>query len=284
MKIFSGCLYLMAVGMLLNAGAGEWAFDFSDRGAGWILLDVVVSLAFGLAAFGLWRRASRGQTPLWRRIVQSWQDDHAVHVFITTGRLLGLAGGVLLAVAVTTTHRWSQLPQNWGRALPFGVLAVVFLSAGTRPVVRRWVLPCLGVIASVLITLPFGAAAGGAWEMFGAAIFLLLFGGGMLALALAAFDEGKEHRVSAKAYPLTLLGVGVGLGALCLLVLRSDAFGLVGWWGVGVLASGLLATAWETLVVTRFVTWAGVRLVRARPAAVTPDAALASSEEPEEAS
>ena len=292
MKVFSVILYVLAVSFLLNAISGQWAFDFGDRGAGWIALDCVIAAACGAAAFGLWRRATRAETPLWRRIANAWTDGHAVHVFLTTGRLLGLSGAVLLAVAVTAAHRWSQLPENWGRALPFGILALVFLGAGTSPVVRRWVLPSLGVVASVLITLPFGSSAHGAWDMFGAAISLLAFGGVMLAVALAAVTGTGAHPVRARLFPVTLGGVAVGYSAFCFLILHGAALRLVGWWALGVLASGVLATAWETLVIARFVSWAGARQRQAAAGADTPattataasGTSLAPGQEPEQAS
>lgn len=50
----------------------------------------------------------------------------------------------MLAVAVTVAHRWDQLPEDWGRALPFGILAAVFLGAGTASATQRPVLPGRG--------------------------------------------------------------------------------------------------------------------------------------------
>jgi hypothetical protein len=238
-------LYLFAASFLANAIAGQWAFDFSFHGAGWVALDVVLALGCGLAAFASWRLGSRGKEPLWRRVQQAWQDEHAVHSFITAGRLLGLSGAVLLAVAVTTAHRWSALQQNWDRALPFGILALIFLGAGTSEVTRRWVLPGLGVVAAIVITLPFGQPAHGAWGMFIAAVSLLAFGAIMLPVALDEARKDEVHEIRARRFPATLGLTCVIYGGAVLFVLRGGGLAPAGWWGLGVLASGVLATAWE---------------------------------------
>jgi hypothetical protein len=244
-KIASVFLYVFAGSFLANAVAGQWAFDFSFRGPGWVILDIALALGCGLAAFFLWRRASRGKEPLWHRVQYAWRDAHSVHAFMTAGRLLGLSGAVLLAVAITIAHRWTELQQNWDRALPFGVLALIFLGAGTSEVTRRWVLPGLGVVAAIAITLPFGHAAHGAWGLFLAAVSLLLFGAVMLPIALAAAREDKVHKVRARRFPLTLGITGVIVGAIILLWLKGGGLAPAGWWGLGVLVSGVLATARE---------------------------------------
>lgn len=251
MKVFSVFLCLFAVSMLADAATGRWAFDLSVSGPGWVILDIVIAAACAVAAYGLWRRANRGK-PWLIRLRAACRGAHAVHAFETAGRLLGLSGAVLLASAVASAHRWEELQQNWERSVPFGILALIFLSAGISQEVRRTVLPVLGVVASIVITLPFGNPAHGAWGMFLAAVSLLAFGGVVLVLALreAARPEeaGKEPESGVATFARVLGGVGVLWGAVLLFYLHSGGLAPAGWWGLGVLVSAVLAIMWEVLL------------------------------------
>ena len=158
-----------------------------------------------------------------------------------------LSGAILLALAVTAADRWSELQQNWDRALPFGVLALIFLGAGASEATRQWVLPGLGVVAAILITLPFGEHAHGAWGMFIAALGLLAFGGILLPVWLAEAGKDKAHKIQAWRFPTTLILTGMIVGQAPLVFLKGSGLAPAGWWGLGVLVSGVLATAWEVI-------------------------------------
>jgi len=49
-------LFIFAIGMIANAIAGRWAFNFSDRGGSWVVLDLLVAAGCVLGARSLWRR------------------------------------------------------------------------------------------------------------------------------------------------------------------------------------------------------------------------------------
>lgn len=49
-------LLVFALGMVGNAFADRWAFNFADRGAGWVVLDLVVAAGCVWAARVLWLR------------------------------------------------------------------------------------------------------------------------------------------------------------------------------------------------------------------------------------
>lgn|GEM_PF-5958107 len=56
MKGLAGLLFIFAIGMIANAIAGRWAFNFSDRGGSWVVLDLLVAAGCVLGARSLWRR------------------------------------------------------------------------------------------------------------------------------------------------------------------------------------------------------------------------------------
>ena len=49
-------LLIVALGMFANALAGRWALNFADRGAGWVLLDLIIAAVLVLIAWALWSR------------------------------------------------------------------------------------------------------------------------------------------------------------------------------------------------------------------------------------
>lgn len=55
MRGLSGFLFLGGISMFLNAVSGQWAFDFSKKSGGYIVLDIVIGIACWLASAFFWR-------------------------------------------------------------------------------------------------------------------------------------------------------------------------------------------------------------------------------------
>jgi hypothetical protein len=57
MKGLSGLLFLLGIGMFLNAAGGNWAFGQAYHGATAVALDIVIGLMFWVPSYLLWRFA-----------------------------------------------------------------------------------------------------------------------------------------------------------------------------------------------------------------------------------
>lgn len=181
------------------------------------------------------------------RVLIAWRDDRAVHAWIISGRLLGLCGCGLLAYAVDSAHRWQELQNNWERGIPFGVLAVVFLGAGTPHHRRRLVLPAAGVAVVFMITVP-NTPLGRDDPVGTAAVLSVVAGVGLLVLSLTAYERTKGRKIESFWFPASLV-IGGYLGAALLVTepLIQGGYGAAGLWCLSLLVSGLGATIWEVL-------------------------------------
>lgn len=59
MKFLSGLSLLLAISMVVNAITGKWAFDRTQGGAAWVMLDLLIALGFLVASAVLWNVAKR---------------------------------------------------------------------------------------------------------------------------------------------------------------------------------------------------------------------------------
>lgn len=66
MKGLSAFLFLLAISMVANAVTGKWAFDRSQGGAGWVVLDLAIAAGLFLGSMFFWNLAQRRE----RRIVR----------------------------------------------------------------------------------------------------------------------------------------------------------------------------------------------------------------------
>lgn len=57
MKGFAGFLFILAIGMVLNAVEGKWAFDRAQSGSIWVVLDLAIAAAFLIGSYLLWSTA-----------------------------------------------------------------------------------------------------------------------------------------------------------------------------------------------------------------------------------
>lgn len=61
MKFFSGLMFLLALGMFANAISNRWAFEPTETGTKWVILDVVIGLLFAALSYFAYVSATRAE-------------------------------------------------------------------------------------------------------------------------------------------------------------------------------------------------------------------------------